>query len=346
MLVISLVERLAGRWWFLCAFAAALSFSGHAAAQGIYNPTTDSDLLVVRQLLEGPENSLDFAKVKVTIDHLIDPNLNSKAVLQRLDTMAAEVRAKLPFNPSQDTIFKTLQAYLYQPGAWNANKPYSYDLDDPFGRRINNKLLSTYLATKKGNCISMPMLFLILGQKLGLNVTASTAPLHIFVKYRSDSDGKVHNFEATSGGFKADESYRRDIPMTQKALDSGAYMRWHSKKEVAVLITLALLEHYAALGHDERRLALGHILIHYDPKQIITVLNIVSAYSRLGWKLFISKYQNPRDIPEHLQDYYQEIEAQFRMWEQRLYSLGWTPPDEVAERRYVDTIRKAKTTGQ
>ncbi len=32
----------------------------------------------------------------------------------------------------------------------------------------------------------MPFLFIILGQKLGLDVTASTAPEHVFVKYRDD----------------------------------------------------------------------------------------------------------------------------------------------------------------
>jgi len=60
-------------------------------------------------------------------------------------------------------------------------------------------LLQRYLTTRRGNCITMPILFLALGQRLGLTMTLAEAPLHVFVKY-TDDDGAVWNLEATSGG--------------------------------------------------------------------------------------------------------------------------------------------------
>lgn len=44
----------------------------------------------------------------------------------------------------------------------------------------------------------MPFLFIILGDRLGINVTASVAPLHVFVKF-TDENGVIHNLETTSG---------------------------------------------------------------------------------------------------------------------------------------------------
>ena len=47
--------------------------------------------------------------------------------------------------------------------------------------------MSHYLATRKGNCVSMPVLFVILGQKLGLPITLAIAPNHVFAKYKRDN---------------------------------------------------------------------------------------------------------------------------------------------------------------
>jgi len=69
----------------------------------------------------------------------------------------------------------------------------------------------------------MPFLFIILGDKLGIDVTASTAPLHVFVKF-TDTDGKTYSLETTSGAnFSRDAWYREQMPMTNQAIDNGVY---------------------------------------------------------------------------------------------------------------------------
>ena len=66
---------------------------------------------------------------------------------------------------------------------------------------MRNKLISTYLATRRGNCVSMPILMLIIGERMGLDLALSTAPLHIFIRHREG--GREVNLEATSGGHPA-----------------------------------------------------------------------------------------------------------------------------------------------
>jgi regulator of sirC expression with transglutaminase-like and TPR domain len=102
-----------------------------------------------------------------------------------------------------------LKRYLYESGPWNDNKPFQYDLDDPLGTKPGSRLLQRYLTARRGNCITMPILFLTLGQRIGLNLTLAEAPLHVFVKY-TDASGKVWNLEPTSGGgFTRDQWYRQ-----------------------------------------------------------------------------------------------------------------------------------------
>lgn len=118
--------------------------------------------------MEKPEDQIDLARSKLTIDRMIDPSIDVENNLKRLEAMAQKIRSMLPADASSLQKMETLIRYLYTAGSWNDNRPYRYDLDDPFGSNIHNKLLPTYLAIRKGNCISMPFLFIVLGQKLGL----------------------------------------------------------------------------------------------------------------------------------------------------------------------------------
>jgi regulator of sirC expression with transglutaminase-like and TPR domain len=136
----------------------------------------------VKTILQQPESIMDLAVVKLTIDKMIEPSIDINANLKKIDSIVVQILAMAGSNSSSNAKLLALKRYLYEKGPWNNNEPYQYDFADPRGTKINNKLLPTYLATKKGNCVSMPFLFVVLGQRLGLDVSASTAPEHYFVK--------------------------------------------------------------------------------------------------------------------------------------------------------------------
>nr|WP_255626458.1 transglutaminase-like domain-containing protein [Xanthomonas sp. NCPPB 1067] len=131
-------------------------------------PVQNSDLTVIKTLVATPEEQIDLATAKLTIDSVIDPTVDAKAALAQLDSLASRVKSRFPNDATRQIKLELLVTSLSQPGPWNDYQPFSYDLDDPFGKDIRNKLISTYLTTRKGNCVSMPILLVILGQKLGL----------------------------------------------------------------------------------------------------------------------------------------------------------------------------------
>jgi len=129
----------------------------------------------IQDILKLPEDKINLAIAKLVIDKMVDPSIDINIYLSKLDSMIIDINKILgPRTKSMDKML-SIKTYLFDAGKWNNHQPYVYDLDDPLGRKIENKLLPNFIKTKKGNCVSMPFLFLILGKMMGIDVVASTA---------------------------------------------------------------------------------------------------------------------------------------------------------------------------
>ncbi len=257
----------------------------------------------VRVLINAPESTFDLGDVKVALDRVIEPETDQQQILAALDRMAGTIRrmlATLPADVAAKDIEKltALRAFLYRKGHWNGGWPFQYDLEDPFGRNLGAKLLATYLNTRKGNCVSMPILFAILGERLGLDVTLSTAPLHILVKFTDRQTGKTVNLEPTSGGGATRLAWYQDkLPMTKAALANGVYMKTLSVRESrAVMATLAL-EHLLARRRHEAAIAVADVILKAYPAYGYVLAKKGTAYYGLLHERFITKYPTEADIP-------------------------------------------------
>lgn len=306
--------------------------------------SADPDFVAVRQLLLTPEERIDLAKVKLLVDHMIDPSIDVARTISQLDAMAQEIRAKLPIGASSRLTMDALRYHIYQPNRWNGNRPFQYDLDDPYGENLHNKLLPTYLATRRGNCISMPLLFIILGQKLGIDVTAATAPNHLYVKYR-DSGGELYNLEATSGaGFTRDAWLRQQFAMSNESLASGVYMRALTRKETVGAILDTLLESYDKRGMQQRRIEMAQLALQFNPKNVIAILHQHQAYLALWRQEFVTLYPELRGIPEEKRPRLLELQGHLKALYERAYALGWRPLNQAADDRYRQSIKRARLT--
>jgi regulator of sirC expression with transglutaminase-like and TPR domain len=295
-------------------------------------------------MLEQPEAQMDLANIKLSIDQMIEPSTNKAVVLQQLDNMALEIRASFPVGASNLTKFKALRDYLYQPPPLSGRRPYEYDLENDRDPRA--KLLSVYLATHKGNCISMPLLFVILGQKLGVPVTITTAPSHVYVKFRGDN-GNWYGVETTSGGGWAEDDWqRKQFPtLTDAAIANGIHMQPLTKKEAAAIVVESLLENYQGqktLQAEEARVKLALLLLEHHPKYVVAMLHAYSGYLGMRRHLFVSKYRHPSEIPTNERARYEEIERGWFYWGTKAKSLGHRPPTPATEAEYRERIRRAQ----
>jgi regulator of sirC expression with transglutaminase-like and TPR domain len=300
------------------------------------------NMQLIQDILEKAEADIDLARAKLVIDNMVDPSIDVEGTVKRLDLMAQQVRKYLPPNATPMQKMAILRDYIYKPGPWNENRVFSYDLNDPLGKNIRNKLLPTYLTTRRGNCVSMPLLFIILGQKIGIDLTASTAPAHIFVKFRDDN-GEYQNFEATSGGLIRDSGLRESYPMSEEALTNRVYLAPLSKKETVVEMAALLLENYASVGEPERRINLADTLLKYHPNNAVLMIHKRSAFINIMKRDFIDAYPSLAMIPPEKRQWYARVGKAINLWYDMAYALGWREPTEEQEARYSQTIERAKS---
>lgn len=297
---------------------------------------------LVRKLLSEPPESLDLARVKLTIDRMIDPQIDVDANLQRLDGIVFKVRMLPGFGETGISKLSALKRYLYEPGSWNEFRAFEYDLKDPLGKNIGNKLLPNYLTSRKGNCVTMPMLVTLLGQRLGIDVTLESAPKHILVKWRNDAAAWV-NLEATSGANPARDVWiRQQMPMTDEAIRNGVYLRPLTRTESAALIATTLAEYYLAAGKYEEAIVIADVVLEYHPKSAETMVLKGSAFSRLSHREFVSKYPSPAQIPAADRAYFQYLLQNNQLWFARAEALGWRAERAEDEQRYLENVDRAR----
>lgn len=306
-------------------------------------PAPDPVLQPLRVLLQQPEGRIDFAKAKLTIDRLMDPATSESATALRLNALAERIRARIPAGATRRAKLDLLISSLYQAGPWNDQRPFRYDLDDPLGTNLRTKLMATYLSTRQGNCVSMPILVLILGQKLGLPVTLATAPQHVMVKYLDDS-GQWLNVEATGGGFKYDSSYIRDTGISEKALQNDIYLRPLTQRESVAVMASTLMEFYGQQGQQERRLAVADLALGIDPKNVDAMMHKGAGYYLLLREQFMRPYPNPADIPPDRVPEFQHLSRENLRWYNEAEALGWSAPTPAQDAKYLESIRREKST--
>jgi regulator of sirC expression with transglutaminase-like and TPR domain len=327
-------------------FGTAWALACFGASARLSPPDYDAHYRIVESLLGQPDATLDLADIKLSIDALIDPSTDKTAVSLQLDAMAHEVRAMFPAGASNVTRFKALRDYLYRPSPASGRRPFQYNFDDD--RNPRAKLLSVYLTTRRGNCISMPLLFVILAQKLDIPVTTATAPAHLYLKFRADN-GLWFGVEATNGGGWADDDWQRQqFPsITPEAIANGLYLQPLTLRETAAVMAESLLEHYESQdtnSADKARIKLGALIHRHYRMSVPAMGHSYFGFLGLRKRLFVDKYPDPMDIPPHLIPQLLLLERGWQHWGSILEGLGYRAPTAQMQAEYRKRIERARAS--
>lgn len=102
--------------------------------------------------------------------------------------------------------------------------PFGYDFNDFFGDTDWSKTFVTkLLATKTGNCHSLPYLYKILCDELGAEAHLALAPNHLYIKHHSKKTG-WYNTELTSATFPIDAWLMVSGYVSVEAVQNAVYM--------------------------------------------------------------------------------------------------------------------------
>lgn len=311
------------------ALALARTYSRDPGARCPTEGSADA-VAAIGAILGRPDYGLDYAAAKIALDKLIDPMVDVDRTMAALDLLAGIASDMAGPGASERTKLGAIRNLIYESGPWNDHRPFVYNHDHPLGDHLPDKLLHNYLATRRGQCVSMPILFLVLAQKLGIDMRLASAPCHVFLRY-TDPSGRTFNIEATSGGHPArDEWYRSEFPMSDRATTSGLYMRTLSRRESLALMATTVLEHLARLGRHREAVRVAAVILEHNPRDAQVMVTQASSYGRLIQNEFASKYPVPFLIPEPGRSRYLFMSAMNEALFARAEALGWEPDPEWA----------------
>lgn len=291
-----------------------------APSRGAGLPRLGAEQAVTRAL-----QTSDFLTAKLVLDGAVDPAINSGAVRKEVAGLVTAARAFAGTRASEGAKIDAVRKVLYEPGPWNGDRAFTYDQADPLGENVQHKLLAHYLKTRLGNCVTMPTLFMIVGRGIGLNLTLTTAPLHVLVRYTRPG---LHpfNIEATSGGgFARDEWYRPKWPMSDRAIESGLYLRTHTERETVAVMATTVLDYLATVGRNEEAIKIADAILAANPKDGYTMVRKGSVIAAMMQSEFIDKYPMPALIPADLRPRYAELATANAKAFAGADALGWEP---------------------
>jgi len=147
----------------------------------------------------------------------------------------------------------------------------------------------------------------------------------VFVKY-TNAAGKVINLETTSGASPSRNAWiRQNMPMTDIAIKTGAYLKTLSKHETIVVMAMVLIEHAMEEGRYGTVLNLVKVLAPYYPNFADLYVSQGAAAYKILETQFYSKYPRPVDIPTSKQGYFRHLNEMNQRAFAKAEALGWRP---------------------
>jgi len=128
------------------------------------------------QSLRGPEEKIDLFHSALLIAKLDNPELDVGAYQRQLETMAKQIQSKLSKSSDAESRLKALQEYLFVENGFHGSR------SDYYNRA--NSYLNEVLDEREGLPITLSVLFMELGHRIGVKDLAGVAlPGHFMVKY-------------------------------------------------------------------------------------------------------------------------------------------------------------------
>ncbi len=212
--------------------------------------------------------------------------------------------------------------------------PYSYDFTDFFGKEDwGYMFISKLLATKKGNCHSLPYLYKIMADELGAICWLSLAPNHLYIKNRNRKSG-WYNTELTSGTFPIDAWITASGYIPLQAIQNGIYMDTLSNQQAIALTVLDLAKGYEFQTrnyYDGFILKCCDLVLQYHPVNVQALLLKAETLKKI--------YLRQNELKEAAApDTYKEMESLYV----KLFNLGYREMPEKMYLKWLNSVNEEK----
>jgi regulator of sirC expression with transglutaminase-like and TPR domain len=142
--------------------------------------------------LAGPNvDKIDLLRAALTIARLDEEDLEVEAYVKFVERMASEIRKKLPADPTESQKLAALNDYLFKDNGFHGSRTDYY--------HRANSYLSRVIDDREGLPITLSVLYMELGSRLGLIIDGVGLPAH-FVVQHAPAAGELQLIDVFEGG--------------------------------------------------------------------------------------------------------------------------------------------------
>ncbi len=229
----------------------------------------------LEEVLRLPEEQIDLATATLISSEHWSDFVQGRRYLERLDTMAMVIQTRLRQQrlPLDHRAIPVINEYLFGELGF---KPVLHP-NDP-----NDLFLHSVMDRREGYCLSLSILYLAIGERLGLSLYGVVVPGHFFVRYER---GRIRfNIETTSrGASPPDEHYVKTFHVPDDNRNSNSsYMKNLTKRQTIGCFFNNLGTVYLEIGDTDTALVALERAVAINPTLAESRSNLGNIYLQRG----------------------------------------------------------------
>lgn len=257
-------------FWMICLVVIEIDMPNAEAQEwSLSDKFIDSILSLPEQRIHLGQVILEISR-RASLD-LLNESIKKGDSKQQLDLMAKDIKRsfKRGFGPREK--LAVLNEYFFK------RQNFAVDRSKLFESTLEALLFENVLKQKKGQCLSLSMLYLILGEKSGLPLYGVMVPGHFFVRFQGD---QVYNIETTNQGKAFSD---RDYQMSYlKGYRDEISLKNLNKKEVIAVYLSNVANHYKLRGFHDKAILIFQAVVKVMPQWASLYTNLGNAFEREG----------------------------------------------------------------
>jgi len=243
----------------------------------------------LNKIAKVPEQDLNLAEAALLIAMDEYPGLDVEAYLRQLDELASGVQRMLPAQAGLEDTLVTLNQYLFVEQGFSGD---TEDYDDP-----RNSFLNEVLDRKRGIPITLSIIYMEVGRRLGLPLKGVSFPGHFLVKF-STREGEVVLDPFSGGSLMSKEDLEQMLEETYGAADAinaplERLLSAAGKKEILVRMLRNLKGTYLRRERFDKALTVVDRILLLQPDQPDEIRDRGRIYEHLEcFRAALENYQS------------------------------------------------------
>jgi tetratricopeptide (TPR) repeat protein len=221
----------------------------------------------IEQVLRLSPEQIDTGTAALIVSEAWSDMVAGRRYQQQLDDIATEIRSRLKAKNAQMGVpaIPIINDYLFNELKFKAIDKAT----DPY-----DLFLHSVMDRRQGYCLSLSILYLAIGERLGLPLYGVVVPEHFFIRY---DDGQVRfNIETTAkGNSAADDYYIRKFNVPK---NSTIYMTNLNKRQTLGCFFNNLGNVYGSINNVDQAIASLQWAVYINPSLAESRINLGNNY--------------------------------------------------------------------